>query len=211
LAVQLNGKIMNNIFNQLINLTKENKKKIIYLFSLLILILILSQVYIFYNKNKILKQSIQFYNSKQIASKDDFYNEMTAIQSDKGFYSLLASMEIINENYTNDNYDSVYNQYIDLITSKDLDNLYKTLIAINASYDLLNLIDSSKIYNLLSYVDDTIESFIGYKKEILFLLSILDNLDEEKEIIYSEITNNEKIPPSIKLRVKKIYEFEKYN
>ena len=95
---------------------------------------------------------------------------MESIKKSKGFYSILASLEIIKKIYISQNYEETYSQYISLLNNNNIDSLYKSLIAINASYDLINYLDNEKIIELLSYTDDSIESFIGYKKEILFLL-----------------------------------------
>ena len=239
---------MINIFNKFIKIIQDNKKKVFSIFILIISLIIISQIYIFYNENKIFKQSVSYYSSQQIQSQEEFIIEMESIKKSKGFYSILASLEIIkkiyiSQNYEesywingigyiskleefkknksfftdievsniNQNYEETYSQYISLLNKNNIDSLYKSLIAINASYDLINYLDNEKIIELLSYTDDSIESFIGYKKEILFLLSLLNQSKNDKESLYNEIINDEKISSSIKSRVKKIYDFEKYN
>ena len=75
-----------------------------------------------------------------------------------------------------------------------------------------------KINALLSFFDPSIESYIGYKLEILYLLSILEqdfsnsiNLKDESKNLYKQIQEGDKISAFIKERVKKINEFQKYN
>ena len=135
---------------------------------------------------------------------------MNFIAKDKSFYGLIASMEIINKNIENKNYNDSFNEYLILLNSKNVDNLYKTLLAINASYSLLDKIDSKKIYDLLSYVDENFESFEGYHLEILYLLSLTQGDIKKTNSLYNEINSNDKISSSIKERVKKINGFEKY-
>ena len=64
--------------------------------------------------------------------------------------------------------------------------------------------------NLLSYVDGSLDSFVGYHFEILYLLSLTQGNIEESMSLYLQIIENEKIPSSIKERIDKINEFEKY-
>ena len=99
---------------------------------------------------------------------------------------------------------------MNLLNNKNIDNIYKTLLAIHASYYLLNKIDSKNIINLLSYVDMSLESFVGYRLEILYLLSITQGNINKTNSLYDEIINNNQISLSIKERVKKINGFEKY-
>ena len=98
----------------------------------------------------------------------------------------------------------------ELNTAINHDNLYKTLIAIHGSYNLLNNVNYDKIYNLLFYVDESYDSFVGYHLEILYLLSLSSGKIEETKSLYNLIIENDKISSSIKERVKKINEFEKY-
>ena len=64
--------------------------------------------------------------------------------------------------------------------------------------------------NLLFYVDESFESFIGYSLEILYLLSLTQKNIKKANSLYDQIINSDNISSSIKERVKKINEFEKY-
>ena len=97
-----------------------------------------------------------------------------------------------------------------VLNKNNLGNIYRTLIAIHASYNLIDKIDHNKLTNLLSYVDKSLDSFVGYHFEILYLLSLTQGNIEESMSLYLQIIENEKIPSSIKERVDKINEFEKY-
>ena len=135
---------------------------------------------------------------------------MEYLAKQNSFYGLMATLELINNNIKNEYYFESYEQYINLLHTKNIDNLFKTLVSIHASYNLLNNIEADKIFNLLSYIDESLESFIGNHLEILYLLSLTQQDIEKTKSIYNQILNNEIISSTIKERVKKINEFEKY-
>jgi len=199
-----------SFFSNIQNIIKKNIKIIIYTFFVIIFIVIIFQIY-FYNKNKqVLKLSIIYNDTKNLNSKIDFIENMNLIAKDKGFYGLMASLELISIKLKNQNYKESYDDYINLLNKKNIDDLYKTLLAIHASYNLLNKIDSNKLTNLLFYVDESFESFIGYRLEILYLLSLTQKNIKKANSLYDQIINSDNISSSIKERVKKINEFEKY-
>ena len=75
----------------------------------------------------------------------------------------------------------------------------------------------TKINELLSFVDPSIDSFIGFNLEILYLLSILEQdfsksltLSNESQDLYQQIQEGDRISAFIKERVKKINDFKKY-
>ena len=199
-----------SFFSNIQNIIKKNIKIIIYTFFVIIFIVIIFQIY-FYNKNKqVLKLSIIYNDTKNLNSKIDFIENMNLIAKDKGFYGLMASLELISIKLKNQNYKESYDDYINLLNKKNIDDLYKTLLAIHASYNLLNKIDSNKLTNLLFYVDESFESFHGYRLEILYLLSLTQKNIKKANSLYDQIINSDNISSSIKERVKKINEFEKY-
>ena len=199
-----------SFFSNIQNIIKKNIKIIIYTFFVIIFIVIIFQIY-FYNKNKqVLKLSIIYNDTKNLNSKIEFIENMNLIAKDKGFYGLMASLELISIKLKNQNYKESYDDYINLLNKKNIDDLYKTLLAIHASYNLLNKIDSNKLTNLLFYVDESFESFIGYRLEILYLLSLTQKNIKKANSLYDQIINSDNITSSIKERVKKINEFEKY-
>tara|TARA_B100000686_G_C16545657_1_gene839764 strand:- start:251 stop:877 length:627 start_codon:yes stop_codon:yes gene_type:complete len=206
------NKLSNQIsfFTNLKILIKDNFKNIIIFIFILLLFFIGQQVYSFFNNQKILKLSILYEEAKNTNSENQFLKDMKNISEDKGFYSYMAKLEIINSKVKNKNYNESYEDYVILLNDSNLNNLYKTSISINASYNLLNQIDNTKILNLLSYVDQDIDSFAGYYLEILYLLYNSENDKKNIQITYDQIMNNENIHPSIKNRVKKINDFEKY-
>ena len=79
----------------------------------------------------------------------------------------------------------------------------------------MNIIDKVNIF--LSFIDSSLKAFEGFKYEIKFLISVInddssniDFLSDESLNIYKKIVGNEKILSSIKERVKKIHDFQKY-
>ena len=206
------NKLSNQIsfFTNLKTLIKDNFRNIIIFIFILLLFFIGQQVYSFFNNQKILKLSILYEEAKNTNSENQFLKDMKNISEDKGFYSYMAKLEIINSKVKNKNYNESYEDYVILLNDSNLNKLYKTSISINASYNLLNQIDNTKILNLLSYVDQDIDSFAGYYLEILYLLYNSENDKKNIQITYDQIMNNENIHPSIKNRVKKINDFEKY-
>tara|TARA_B100000029_G_scaffold19583_1_gene19625 strand:- start:201 stop:854 length:654 start_codon:yes stop_codon:yes gene_type:complete len=216
LDAQLNGKKMNKLLNQISfftnfkTLIKDNLRSIIIFAFILLLFFLGQQIYSFFNNQKIHKLSILYEEAKNSNSENKFLKDMKIISDDKSFFSYMAKLEIIKNKIKNKNYNESYEDYIILLNDKNLNNLYKTSISINASYNLLNHIDNNKILNLLSYVDQNINSFFGYYLEILYLLYNNDNNKENMQSTYDQIMNNENIHPNIKNRVKTINDFEKY-
>ena len=205
---------MNKIENKKTNLQiikdyiMNNIRNLVLIFSFIIILFISYQFYIFYKQKQILNTSIIYENSRSNTSEIEFEKNMNDIIKKKNFYSLLASMNLINKEIEKENYDYSYNLYLELLDKNSLNNLYKTIISIHGSYNLLDKIESNKIMNLLSFADDKLETFIGYHMEINYLLSL--NNKEKSQELYNEIINNDKISQVIKERVNKINEFEKY-
>jgi hypothetical protein len=224
--------ITNNqgIFYKIQNFFKKNTKIIIGVIFLIVIFFIIAQYYFYYQNNKILERSIAYneikLNSDKIGSSNLFEN----LSKENDFYGTLASLESIKLKLENNEIKSSYKEYLKLIENKNLNNLYKSAIAIHGAYSLLDKIDLKEkksslvdpniyqnITNLLSYVDDSLESFEGLKLEILFLVSVMLEDEDNKEFflesskdIYQKIKENDKISSSIKERVKQIYEFQIY-
>ena len=203
-----NSKI--SFFSNIQNFIKENIKILIGFIICIIIIIVGYQIYFFNKDKKIRELSIFYFDAKKSESQMEFIENMNVIAKDKSFYGLIASLEIIHNMIENKNYNESFNEYLNLLNNKNIDNIYKTLLAIHASYNLLNKIDSKNIINLLSYVDVSLESFVGYRLEILYLLSINQGNINKTNSLYDEIINNNQISLSIKERVKKINGFEKY-
>tara|TARA_Y100001970_G_C14003350_1_gene734551 strand:- start:62 stop:736 length:675 start_codon:yes stop_codon:yes gene_type:complete len=216
-----------NLFNNFQSYCKKNYKLIIIFLILVILIVGAIQFYSFYLNNKILSTSIKYNSIKSNSSIDLMIEEIDIISNEKNFYGILSDLDIIKIKLDNKEFDSAYNDYITLLDKKNLNNLYKTSIAIKAAYSLIDSIEinsfnekdiKSKIQNLFEYIDLTLTAYEGYRLEILFLLSMMtynqNNIEssyEEVKKLYKEIQENDKISVTLKERVKKIYDFQQYN
>ena len=73
------------------------------------------------------------------------------------------------------------------------------------------------INNFLTYIDTNISSYLGFKLEILYLLSVIKQdmnddllINDETQNLYKQIQENDKISTSLKERVNKIHEYQKY-
>ena len=200
-----------NFFSVIQNLIKQNVKVIIY-FSLIIVLVIAGLQIYFFNKNKkILELSIAYNDSKYSNSQMNFIEHMNEIAETRSFYGLLASLELINNKINNNQYKESYEDYLKLLNNKNIDNLYKTLLAVHGSYNLFDKISNEKIDKLLTYIDESIDTFIGYRLELLFLLSVNNGKINKINSLYEQIIDDDRISLSIKERVEKINEFEKYN
>ena len=200
----------NNYYNVSLNFIKKNIKYISFTIILLILLLIVFQLYSLYQNKSVLKLSIVYNDIKSLTSSNDLEKKMNEISNEKGFYGLMASLEIINNKIDSNNFEEAYFDYIDILNNNDLDNLYKTLLSINSSYNLIGKVGSDKIQNLLSYYDNSIISFEGYKLEIMYLLNLSQENQKDAKIIYKQIIDNDNIPKLIKERVNKINEYYIY-
>ena len=200
-----------NFFSVIQNLIKQNVKVIIFFALIIALVIAGLQIYFFNKNKKILELSIAYNDSKYSNSQMDFIEHMNEIAETKSFYGLLASLELINNKINNNEYNESYDDYLKLLNNKNIDNLYKTLLAVHGSYNLFDKISNEKIDKLLTYIDESIDSFIGYRLELLFLLSVNNGNINKINSLYEQIIKNDRISLSIKERVKKINEFEKYN
>ena len=221
---------MNNIDikNNFINQLKEKYKIIIGIVLFIFLLVIIIQVYFFYNNKKILDTSIIYNETKSDFKNNEFISLLDEISKEKNFYGVLAKIDKINLKLNNNELDSAYQDYITLLNQSNLANLYKSTISIQASYSFLRLLSEesnmnklsefkTKINKLLSFVDPSIDSFIGFNLEILYLLSILEqdfsnslSLSNESQDLYQQIQEGDRISAFIKERVKKINDFQKY-
>ena len=176
----------------------------------ILLFFIIYQFYLFNENKKILQSSIVYNEAKKNKSQLDFLESMTELINENNFYSLLASLEIINNKIENNEFNDAYADYLKLVKRTDVNNVYKSLLSLHGSYNLLNNIENNKILKLLDFIDVSIQSFTGYHLEILYLISILDKNIKESNNLFEKIIDNINISESIKERVKKIHEFETY-
>ncbi len=197
-------------FVKISNFCKDNLKILISLIIFLFLIIILIQIYFYQKEQKLLKLSILYNEAISNRENASFEDKILKIAKENNFFGVLASLELINLEISKKNYNLVYEQYIELLNSKHNNDLYKSIISIHGAYNLFDYLPYDKINNLLNYFDLNTIYLKEYYYELKFLMSIKNNNNNETEKLYKNIIEGVDISNSIKERVKKIYEFNKY-
>lgn len=199
-----------NTFKNLVNYFRENYKMFLVFIGVLILVVASLQFYFSYSKNQILKSSILYNEAKTDFDSNIFEQNMKNLSNENNFYGILASIDLIKYNINKKNYDEAYILYLELLQSKKLNNLYKSLIALHGSYNLFDYIETNKISKLISFVNKDYTSFQSNYYEIEYLLSLKENNINEANIIFESIIDNENISSQVKDRINKLHEFQKY-
>ena len=107
----------------------ENKfKTIIYLVLAFIIFIILFQFYNYQKEKQILKLSILFDQAKSSVDVNDFEEAMNIVAKKNGIFGMLASLELIEKNLNNKDYDYAYNQYLKLIKRNESKKIYNSII-----------------------------------------------------------------------------------
>ncbi len=215
--------IKNNFFKKFQNFIYSNLRNILILIAIIFLIFISFQIYIYFSDQKLKNTSLKFFNSIQAGS--EILDNLNEIKKSKNIYSTLSTLKLIQLNNEKKKFSISNELYKELIFSKNLDNLYKSSIAIHASYSLINasyIEKSNNYFNdismFISNISDELESYYSIKREIeyLFFIAKLDinGLDYKNNMevlnLYNNISNSNLISSSIKERVKKIHEFHIY-
>jgi hypothetical protein len=222
-----------NFFNKVQSIFKLNFKLITGSIMLIVILFAAIQYYLYYKNNEILKASIVYEKIKANQDKEKSNQIFDDIIKENNFYGLLANLENIQIKLNNNEIDSAYIDYVNILNRDNLNKLYKSLIAIQGSYNLLDKIEIQelkrtdelfssthiykKINTLLSFFDDSIDVLMGHKLEISFLLLVIEQnyntdsaLDFDTTDIFEKIQKNNKISSVIKERVQKIYDFQLY-
>jgi len=213
----------NNLFKKIQNFIFANYKQIIISLLILLIIFIGFQAYNYFKIRDIKNSSISFFNIIQ-----DNQNNLSNLENlinDDNIFSILSKLKLIQKNNENKNFSYSNELYKELIDSSNLDDLYKSSIAANASYTMINASYEENTRNYLndisSYINNISEELDGYfsiKKELEYLL-IVSEIDLNKSEYnnntkamdkYNEIFNSSLVSASIKERVKKIHEFQLY-
>ena len=213
-----------NFFNRFQKIVKDTYKNILIILGILLSAFIIFQFYAFYTKNQILKTSIEFNSAQSLNSPKNFQVLMNKLSSQKNFYGVLATLESIKIKLNNNEINSSNEDYLRLLNQKNLNSIYISAIATQASYNFLNKINKNnekdivdKINKFLSFIDSSLEFYEGFVFEIRYLLSVIkqeNNNDsfiyDETQKLYKDIISNDKISASIKERIKTIHESQKY-
>ena len=213
----------NNLFKRVQNFIFTNYKQIIISLVILLILFIGFQTYNYFKIQDIKNSSISFFDIIQDDQND--LSNLEKLIEDDNIFSILSTLKLIQKNNENKNYSYSNELYKELLVSSNLDNLYKSSIAANASYTMINASYEEKTNNYLNdisnYINNISDEFEGYfsiKKELEYLL-IVSEIDLNKSEYnnnskvldkYNEIFNSSLVSDSIKERVKKIHEFQLY-
>ena len=219
--IEENKKI--SLFKKIQNFIFTNYKQIIISLVILLITFIGFQTYNYFKIQNIKKSSISFFDTIK-ENKDDL-SSLENLINDDNIFSVLSKLKLIQKNIQKNNYGYVRELYKEIIFSSDLDQLYKSAIAANASYTLIDAsyYKKSDIYlndisNFIDNIYDELDSYFSVKKELEYLLIITEidlNKSEYKNNSialdkYNEIFNSSSVSASVKERVKKIHEFQLY-
>ena len=169
----------NNLFKKIQNFLTKN-------FIVIIIILVITffsyigfQLYNYFKVQEIKNSSISFFDIIQ-KNQNDLIDLETLINDDN-IFSILSKLKLIQKNNENKNFSYVNELYKGLIFSSNLDNLYKSSIAANASYTLINASYEESTSNYLNdisiyinNISDELDSYFSIKKELEYLLIITE-------------------------------------
>ena len=213
-----------NLFKNIQKFVTNNIKLIIITLIIIFILFIGFQIFNYFKIQQIKKSSIIFFNSIQENQSD--FSQIENLLKSEGFFSILSKLKLIQKNNDDKNFSYSNELYKEIILSSKLDNLYKTSIAVNASYTLINASYEENTNNYLSdiaiyinNINDELDGYFSLKKELEFLLIItemdlnkLEYKNNSKALDkYNEIFSSSLVSASVKERVKKIHEFQLYN
>ena len=218
----------NSLISKIQIFFKSNYKIISFLFLIFLIFFFLLQFFFYYKNNQILDISIKYNqlksNTSSNLSNNDFKESLKQFSNNKNFYNILSKLEIIKINLEDNDIIKAKDNYFELLKNSKLSHIYKSAIATNAAYNLIDKINKNNhieiinyINDLLFYIDVNLESYYGYKIEIQYLISYIEydnnstsSMFEKVEQLFELVQENEQISADIKERVKKIHEFQKY-
>ena len=212
-----------NLFKRVQNFIFTNYKQIIISLVILLILFIGFQTYNYFKIQDIKNSSISFFDIIQDDQND--LSNLEKLIEDDNIFSILSTLKLIQKNNENKNFSYSNELYKELLVSSNLDNLYKSSIAANASYTMINASYEEKtnnylndISNYINNISDELDGYFSIKKELEYLL-IVSEIDLNKSDYnnssralnkYNEIFNSSLVSDSIKERVKKIHEFQLY-
>ncbi len=212
----------NNLFKRTQNFIFTNYIQIIISIVILLILFIGYQTYNYFKIQDIKNSSIGFFDI--IRENPDDLSTLENIINDDNIFSILSKLKLIQKNNEDKNFSYSNELYKELLNASDLDNLYKSSIAANASYTMINASYEENTNNYLNdissfinYISDDWDGYFSIKKELEYLL-IVTEIDLNKSEYnnskamdkYNEIFNSSLVSTSIKERVKKIHEFQLY-
>ena len=213
----------NSLFKKIQNFVFTNYMQIIIALVTLLILFIGYQTYNYFKIQDIKNSSISFFDI--IQENQDDLSSLENLINDDNIFSIFSKLKLIQKNNENKNFSYSNELYKELLASSNLDDLYESSIAANASYTMINASyeENTTIYlnDISSYINiisDELDGYFSIKKELEYLL-IVSEIDLNKFEYnnntkaldkYNEIFNSSLVSASIKERVKKIHEFQLY-
>ena len=213
----------NSILKKIQNYIFTNYIQIIFSLVILLILFIGYQTYNYFKILDIKNSSINFFDI--IKENQDDINSLENLIDNDNIFSILSTLKLIQKNNENKNFSYSNELYKKLLASSNLDNLYKSSIAANASYTMINASYEENTNNYLNdilryiiNINDELDGYFSIKKELEYLLIVLeidlnksDYTNSSKALDkYNEIFKSNLVSTSIKERVKKIHEFQLY-
>ena len=213
----------NSLLKKIQNFIFKNYIQLIISLVILLFIFIGFQTYNYFKIQEIKNSSISFFDIIQ-----DDQNDLSSLEKlidDDNIFSNLSILKLIQQNNKNKNFSYSNELYKELLASSNLDDIYKTSIAANASYTMINASyeeNTNKYLNdITSYINnisDELDGYFSIKKELEYLLIVTEidlnkteyNSNSKALDKYNEIFNSSLVSASIKERVKKIHEYQLY-
>ena len=191
---------------------RNNLRLIIGLVIIILLVLASIEYYKFYEEKKIKDISINYFQAiENLYSEEEnsiqLFNEVSKLNSG---YAIMSSMKLIENSLTKKDYYNAYYQYETLLNKLELNQKYKDLIIINASYNLIGHINYEDINSLLKKTDVDKSSFKSYFYEIKYINSIEILNKEELNNLNNYIQNDIEIIFNVKGRINKLNEYMQY-
>ena len=213
----------NTVLKKIRNFIFGNYRQLIISLVILFILFIGFQTYNYFKIQDIKNSSMSFFDI--IKENQDDLSNLEDLINDNNIFSILSKLKLIQKNNENKNFSYSNELYKELLASSNLDDLYKTSIAANASYTMINASyeeNTNKYLNdITSYINnisDELDGYFSIKKELEYLL-IVTEIDLNKSQYYNnsivldkynEIFNSSAVSTSIKERVKKIHEYQLY-
>ncbi len=203
----------NSLFSRIGFLIKDNIKIIILFISLILLVIAGYEYYKFYKINKIKEISINYFKAIDdvVLNEENSINSLIKISELNNGYAILSSIKIAELYLSNNEYDNAYNQYLDTINKFELEQIYKDLLILNASYNLIGHINSENINKMIKNTEIDKSPFKGHFYEIKFINSLNILNKNELNNLNELIQNDIEIMNNVKERIKKLNDYIQYN
>ena len=169
----------NSLFKKIQNFIFRNYIQIIISLVVLLILFIGYQTYNYFKIRDIKNSSISFFDI--IEENQDDLSSLENLIDDDNIFSILSTLKLIQKNNENKNFSYSNVLYKKLLSSSNLDDLYKSSIAANASYTMINASYEENTNNYLNdisiyinNISDKLDGYLSIKKELEYLLIVTE-------------------------------------